>query len=241
MIWRLLVLALCGCGRVGFSERADNAPDEGSPPGMAAYVGSYVAKVNFAMSADTITITPQNAGDAMLLHVFCETGTSPTAVTISGATGWSWTMLTSIGSAGSFRGVAFGAIAPDTSPATFTISWAIGTDTCSFMDEMGDELTSTDRTGGTMTFEDAVVSAAMTGNCDTTVTTRSANAALWTACTTNCVMAPPAGFTASSDDGHCDATAYRLTADPANTAEPISFTTSASTSYVATSVSVRAR
>jgi hypothetical protein len=241
----LLVLMMCACGRIGFDAStgtADASGEPDGPPGMAAYVGSFVAQTNLSgASSDTFTMAAQHAGDAMLLHVFCETGTTPAMVTIAGTSGWTWTMLTSLGSASSFRGAAFGAVAPDTASATFTVTWAIGTDTCSFIDEMGDELTSTDPTGGAMTFEDAAIGASMTGNCDTTVTTRSANAALWTACTTNCVSAPAAGFTKSSDDGHCDASAYRLTTDPANTPEAISFATTTGSTFIATSVAVRAR
>jgi hypothetical protein len=154
--------------------------------------------------------------------VVCQAGPSPTTVAIT-APGWTFAKLDALASSGAsgFTGTTFGAIAPNTTPTTLTVSWDVVCD----MTVLGDEFARTDPSGGAITFDNHTLMAGNSNACATMVTTQHANDAVWAACTLGAqVNAPPAGFTTGADDGAGDATAYRITTDPANTVEPAVFT-----------------
>jgi hypothetical protein len=193
-------------------------------PGNLAVI-SHV-KVFIAMVSTTVhsfTAQAQNAGDAIVIHLNCGSSMTITGVTIT-APGWS---LTPIGPLTGSMGTAlwsqsFGAIAPDVASAQFAVTWSGGT--CdSATTDLGDEFTGNSTGGGAATF-DSHAEAFGTGNCVTTITTASADDAVWAACATASLQSIGSGYTKSADDGTGDWSEYKLTTDPAGSAESVTFT-----------------
>jgi hypothetical protein len=206
-------------------------------------VKTFVAQgTSISSSVDTFSTAATAAGDAIVLHVFCNNlMNAPTAVSVS-ASGWTFTRIGSItGSTSSgFWATSFGAIAPDAAATTFTVSWTAASP-CTFLDELGDEFTNNDTTGGATTF-DAHAEFLNSGDCVTSLTTKHADDTVWAACTVNSVTAVAAGFTKSADDGHGDWTEYKLTNDAANTVEGIRFTTATGMDgFVVTALAIKPR
>jgi hypothetical protein len=115
-----------------------------------------------------------------------------------------------------------GAIAPTVASTVFTVSWTV-TGGCDGQDNLGDEFTNNDATGGTTTFDDHA-EAFGNANCAATVTTRNADDAVWVACDVEGgVTALGSGFTKGADDGVNDWSEYVVTSDPTNTAVPATF------------------
>jgi hypothetical protein len=172
---------------------------------------------------DTFTAQALAAGDAIALHVECDdaTGTA-TGVSVAGPAGWSFQELGSIVTSSGEFATSFGAIAPDTALATFTVTWTIPMCSVAIV-ELGDELANNAPGGGSLTF-DAHAETSGTGDCLGSITTAHADEAIWAACTTiSAVSSVGAGFTKGADDGSGDWSEYRITTDPALTAEPVSF------------------
>ncbi len=219
---------LAGCGRVGFDSEGAFAT------GTISWVQVFVAHGQLTSSAsDTFTAAAREAGDAIVIHTYCTTNTPPTAVALA-APGWTFTQV------GPFSGSAantdwaatFGAFAPDTASATFTVTWA-GTPRCKFQDELGDEL------AGAAAFDAHDEAYGANGNCAGALTTGAAGEAVWAACSGN-VSGTGAGYTKSADDTNNDWTEYRLTDDPAGTVQQVSFTNT-TTSWAMTAVSLTPR
>jgi len=228
-----------GCGRFDFDRIVDANHDVGSdlPVAAVTWVGTFVQQaVTTPTSIDTFTARAVNAGDAITLHVACDTGAQPPAVTVTAA-GWSFTQLTLIAGVSTKWATAFGAIAPDTAPATFTVTWSA---TCPDLDELGDEFANADPTGGTTTF-DGQAGIGGTTSCTPALTTASAEEAVWAACSqSGTAVSVSAGYTKSADDGHDDWTAYRPTTDPVNTPEAVTFTNTGGM-CAATALTIRPR
>ncbi len=243
------VVTLGACGRVGFDARAGDATGSArdaaadATPGVLAHVAVFVQRtVTTGATSDTFTVAARNAGDAIPLHVFCESASAPVSVGITAPPAWNVVLLQPIYNVSTFYGTVYGLVAPDTSPAMFTVDWSWGTagPNCSFIDEMGDEFSGNDPTGGGATFEGAGLGAT-TGDCAANATTSSANDAIWAACTTNCVSAVGPGFTKGADDGSCDWSEWKLSTDLPGTFESGTFTTTAQTAYVMTTVLIKPR
>jgi hypothetical protein len=236
---------LHGCGRVGFSPvvsgDADDATD--ATPGTIAWVKPFVGQHKASTGlVDTFTASATQTGDAIVIHLFCETSSPPSAVSISGS-GWTFVPLGTItGSASNgFWAASVGAIAPDSASTVFDVSWTAAIP-CSFLDELGDEFSGADPTGGTITFDAHAEASAASGNCVTSVTTNHANDAVWSACTTDCVSDTGPGYTKGADDTSCDWSEYKLTSDPPNTPETTTFLTMPGTSsWVITAVTIKPR
>ena len=133
------------CGRLGFEARRADAPLGDDEP--VAHVGSFVGHTAPAGLVDTFSAAAARAGDAILIHVFCETTAQPTAVSIS-APGWTLVSLGNIvgSTGGTFWATTYGAIAPDTVAATFSVTWTTPP-MCTFIDELGDEFTGNNTAG----------------------------------------------------------------------------------------------
>lgn len=254
---RYWLLALTACGRIGFEavpgggqgdggnvgdgrRTGDGGPtgDSGASTGQVTWVKTVVAHTK-AMNAvsDTFTVQATNAGDAIVLHVFCLDATHTPSVASVSAPSWLFavTGVTSGGS-GYYASSAL-AIAPDTNPATVTVSW-LNSNNCSFMDEIGDELTGNDPVLGNAL--DIGMGSAGTGDCTMTLVTPHANDTIWAGCTSMAVTAVGAGYTKGADDGNGDWTEYAVRSDPASTAETPTFSSTGAV-YVMTAIAVRPR
>src|SRR5690349_14959982 len=97
----------------------------------------------------TFTASANAANEAVVIGVNCVSSTAATTVSLT-APGWTFTQLGNIAFSGASSAAAFGAISPDTTSATFTVTWT-GAGSCTFHREMGDEFAGTDTTGGTTT------------------------------------------------------------------------------------------
>lgn len=188
---------------------------------------------------DTFTATAQHTGDAVVLLVACDDGTMPTAVSVS-APGWSFDPLGPITGAPGMWAASFGAIAPDTVSALFTVSWE-GSGCSSGRAELGDEFTNTDPAGGMVTF-DMHTEAAGSGDAMALVTTGHANEAVWGACvSTGTITDVGVGYTQGADNSRGDWSEYRITPDAAGTREPVTFRNASVNAYVLTTVAIRPR
>ena len=229
--WSLLLATLGACGRIGFegptATAGDDVPasDAGSdaPTNGIAFVGSPIQHTGSMGSTDSATFNATNAGDALLFFVACAGSQVPTSVAVS-APGWTFTALAPVTTnlAGQVYAASFGAIAPDAQPATLTVTWTGGN--CNRGKSiLADELTRTDPTGGATTF-DAYSSSMGAGDCTTSVTTAHANDAVWAACyAATAVSDVGPGYTRSAADSVGDFAEYRLTTDPPNTVEQVTF------------------
>ncbi len=168
-----------------------------------------------------------------MLHTYCTSNTAPTAVSLT-APGWTIMPIGPLaGSAANTDWVAsFGAIAPDTASATFTVTWT-GTPRCQFMDELGDEFTNA------IAFDAHAETFGADGDCTASLTTGATGEAVWAACSGN-VSASGAGFIKAADDTQDDWSEYRITNAAAGTPRSITFT-NMMTSWAMTAVTLEPR
>jgi len=222
-----LLSLLAACGRVGFEADHPTAGDaagdasDGAASGIA-YVGAVAQQYPGMGATDAFTLQATAAGDAIVMMVACAGSGTPTAVTVT-APGWTFVSLDPVttDSAAQISAASFAAVAPDTAPATISVAWT-STNCNRGKTEVADEFT---RTASSPI--DAHAAAQGTGNCTTSVTTGHAGDAVWAACySATMLTATGAGFMLGATDSHGDYAEYELTADPAGTAEQISFTNS---------------
>src|SRR5215467_15370746 len=172
---------------------------------------------------DTFTAQANAANDAIIVGVLCGNGGSstPTNATLT-APVWTFTRLGTIVGASSWNAV-FGAIAPNTSSTTFTVTWTAATN-CTFIGELGDEFSGNDTTGGTTTFDNTAQTSMANSGCTLNITTGNADDAVWGACWANPVTAVGTGYTLGANDGAGDWSEYKNTTDGAGTWETVNFT-----------------
>lgn len=247
-----LLIAIAACGRMGFDDnppivgdgtKGDGAsvtdgggdgmsPDGGPSDGMmpdgssamaVAFVGSPIQHTGPKSSMDSVAFQATNAGDAITIMVACAASQVPSTVALS-APGWTFFQLApiTVNSGGQVYGAAYGAIAPNTASATLTITWT--NSTCNRGQSiLADEFTNNDQTGNSITF-DATSANSGAGNCTTSLTTAHAGDAVWAACyAATALTGVGAGYTKSAADTVGDFAEYKLTADPANTVEAVTF------------------
>jgi len=245
-VGRSLLLLLTACGRIGFDSSGvaptGDSTSGGSGDGSTsaiAYVQPIVQHLGTSGASESFPLQAMHAGDAIVMMVGCAGSNAPTGVVLS-APGWVFTPLSplTLESQAQIAGASFGAIAPDTAQATVSLSWTAAN--CNRgKSALADEFGGTDPTGGTTTF-DAHAQAMGGGNCTTSVTTGAAGDAVWGACYAGTmVSAAGPGYTMGASDGIGDFTEYKLTADPAGTAESVTFTNP--NGYVVVAVSLRSR
>jgi hypothetical protein len=164
---------------------------------------------NSTSSGNTFTFsyTATATNDAVALALFCHGASVPTSATLS-ASGWTITSLISPVSNGTGAATLFGAIAPNTSAATFTAEFLTGGSTpvpCTNFDAyMIAEFSGNSTAGGTTTFPAVGSSGASSGGCNQTaanITPTSVNNGVWNACYANTVLGPASPWIAGATDG----------------------------------------
>jgi len=205
----------------------DGGPSDGTPDASSAtaiaFVGSPLQHTGPMGSTDSTPLQAANAGDAVAIMVACAGSQVPSNVAIS-APGWTFFQLApiTVNSAGQVYGAAYGAIAPNTTSVTIAITWT-GANCNRGQSILADEFTHNDPTGNSITF-DATAANSGAGNCTTSITTAHDADTVWAACyAATALTGVGAGFTKSAADTVGDFAEYKLTADPANTVEPVTF------------------
>jgi hypothetical protein len=229
-------LLATACGRIDFDDQL--ASDAGGSIGWVKPAAAHAAFGTF--TSDTFVVSAAQVGNAIVLHVECDSTSQPTAVSLT-APGWTFVQLSPItGSTTGEWAASFGAVAPDVASDSVTVTWTSGSP-CSAIDELGDEFEGNDPAGGTTTFDAHAEQGGTDSACATTVVTQHAGDAIWAACTDTALTAPGLGFTMSVDDMAGDWTEYMLASDPTNTPEAVSFAHTSTSNYVVTAVSIRPR
>jgi hypothetical protein len=164
---------------------------------------------NGSSSSNTFTFsyTATATSDAVAFAVFCHGASVSTSATLT-ASGWTTTSLIGPTSNGTGTATLFGAIAPNTSAATFTAEFFTGGSTpvpcASFDAYMIAEFSGNNTSGGTTTFPAVGSSGATTGGCNQTaanITPTSVNNGVWNACYASVVSGIAAPWTAAATDG----------------------------------------
>jgi hypothetical protein len=233
-----MVLAV-GCGRVDFGSAASNTVDAiddaramtgsgDTAPTAISYVGPVAMTWMTMGSSITFNLQAANAGDAVVVLFACAGSQMPISGALAGGA-WSFSPVTAVyGSAGNqLWGQTFGAIAPDTSPVTITATWTAAN--CNRgLSVLGDELTGVDPGGGAITFDADAEMVGAVGPVTGSVITAHAGDTVWAAAYSGMALtAVGSGYTKAADDGNGDWSEYKLTADPAGTTEPVTFSSPA--------------
>ena len=242
---RRLLAACVGAAACGHVDFGDRVPPEASSFDASAqsieWVGPFASRASPVGTSDTFAAQAAAADDVVLLLATCiatSVANVPDGVTLA-APGWSFTQLTPLEVQDMGEAAAFGAIAPDTSPTEITVTWSSPCD--AQPDEIGDEFSGVDPSGGSVTF-DAATPGIGTGDCVTSLTTGHTGDALWAACSTGGTLsATGAGFRLGSEDDGDSWAEYRLSTDPAGTAETIEFTNSNDFAMAAVALKPRRR
>jgi hypothetical protein len=178
------------------------------------------------VATDTFTYTANATGNGVLIYLTCGGATLPTNVTLA-ASGWTLTQVGAISgnSTGGWVSV-FKAYAPNTSSATFTITWTVATGNCGgFMNDMIDEFSGVDATN----FVDASIVTNGNGtsnSCNTlAVTPVASNDGLWFACD-DTVSAVTGSYTEGNHDTQSDRTAWRILSGGAGVSQSPGYTAS---------------
>jgi hypothetical protein len=228
-----LGVSLVACGRIGF----DAVPTDGTVDDAAVWVGSFVTTGTASGTTDTFTARAQHVGDAVVVHGYCYSTARPTAVSLT-SPGWSFALLGAVAGEDDHMdwAAAFGAIAPDTDPATFTITWSVG-DCAMGTDTLGDELGNVDPAGGATTFY-ASATTYGTGDCIASVDVAGVGDMIWAACSASVQAAGP-GFMKSVDDHGGDWTEYAVASATGPT--QATFTNTPGRDFIETAVAVKHR
>lgn len=200
------------------------------PSNGPAYAGSFVA--NFQSTgggaSQTFTAAAHAANDAIVIMVLTKCDTATTGVTVTGS-GWTWSQIgsltvnTTVSPQVCFA--AFGAISPNTTSTTFTVSWTGGTFSAGHSaEEIGDEFSHVNTAGGTTTFNAVALTDGASGLPSASVTPPNNNEALWGAAFGGATAyTAGSGFTQGSSDGDGDITEYQLLSGGANVPQTVNF------------------
>ena len=238
-----LLLVLVACGRIGFDSRGgaladanrdaagddgngDDASGDGTVDALTSpivHVGPFAQRNAGAGTQDSFTANAMFAGDVIAISVTCATaGLDPSSVIVDAA-GWQFSALDTPTGASPYFSSQLVAIAPNTTPATVTVTWA-GTNCELGKTELADEFANVYTAGGVGGVYSAGNKYAGTGNCATSFTTVIPAETVWAAClSTGGVTAVPTGYTRGADNGAGDWSAFRITTDAAGAQQQPSF------------------
>ena len=193
--------------------------------------GNITSTCASTVKTATFTYTPVAANNAVLFVVHCSCASAPT-VTLT-ATGWTITALSSPTGTTDNYSASFGAIAPSTSAATFTMTWSVAINT--FEGDMIDEFSGNNTAGGTTTFDSHNAGEGTTSNASITTTPANNNDGLWGAAYGD-VSAVGSGFTAGQNDTDADLSEYKILSGGSGVAQTVNFTSAGTWSEVAATV-----
>jgi hypothetical protein len=179
----------------------------------------------------TASCSPANPGDAITAFVQCH----PTSGTITGitltASGYtvggtglgSINQMVAPASTGSNSwGAAYGIIALNTSPVTFTATFTGASNCTNFSIWNSDEFIANDPTGGTTTFNATGSTSGGASTCNKTaanITPPLNNEAVWNACLLGSATTATSPWTLGETDGNGNSTEYQLLSGGASTAQ----------------------
>jgi hypothetical protein len=148
----------------------------------------------------TFTYTPNATGGAVLFGMTCAaSGGTPSAVSLT-SSGWTTTQIgtingTTVGAVGFI--IAFRAYAPNTSAATFTVTWTVTGSSCSgFMNDVIDEFSGADGTN----FQDNNMAGNGTAGCTGSITPVANDTGVWFFCSDSVSGVGAGGYTKGGDD-----------------------------------------
>lgn len=195
---------------------------------------STVAQRIHSTASDSFSVGVE-AGHAVVMQVGCSGSAAPSAVAVS-APGWNLMPIEPLLFSQGVSEATYGATVPSATPTTVTVTWT-GSTCESGNAVLADEFANTDPRGGAFTFDKHVQTAGTgSGACNATVETGSPNEAVWAACLAN-VAGAGSGYTLAGNDGNNDESEYKVTTDPANTSELVTF--SNATPYLVSVVTLR--
>ncbi|MGC2322347.1 MAG: galactose oxidase-like domain-containing protein [Terriglobales bacterium] len=233
-----------GGGETNTSNDTANDVTTITPVGVLTHVGGASAHPTPNNSVYSLNYTPVATNDALVVLIGCRDSTV-TAMNLT-ASGWTLTPISAlVGPSGAFDFIrSYGAITPNTTPVTFTVTLT-GGGNCSGGDTtiMIDEFSGNDTTGGTTTFDahNESLDNGVIGICTgAPVTPLNNNDAIWYACYDN-VTGVTSGYTKGQDDSTGDWTEYKILSGGAGVAQNPGFTTNPSfTSFGLGGVSIKA-
>lgn len=173
-------------------------------------------------STGTFSYTPTATNDGVLFALECSIGIPPSVgpfVTLT-APGWSITQVGSVVSDGVTPSAIFRAYAPNTSAATFTEIWSLGTGACTGLSDLIDEWSGMDSTN----FIDNTAS--ILSSCSLMITPVANNTGLYGLCIDS-VTGTGAGFSKGTDDTFGDWTEYKILSGGGGSAQMVNFMSSA--------------
>ena len=181
--------------------------------GALTHVGGASGHPVVTNQVMTFNYTPVRTADALVVLVAC---ISPTMNTVSlTATGWTFTPISGLvgPSANNDFIRTFGAITPNTTPVTFTVTFSGSNGNCSSDTAvLVDEFAGNDIAGGTTTFDahNESLDPAVGGTCTgAPVSPANNNDAIWYACFDN-VTGVSGGYTKGQDDTIGDWSEYKI-------------------------------
>lgn len=185
-----------------------------------------------ALATKTFTYTAATLNNAVTFFIGCA-ATSPAPTVTLTASGWTLTALGGgvTGPSGSYVAL-FGAIAPNTAAATFTITFSKSC--ASFMSDLEEEYNGNDTTGGTTTF-DATNSGNGSGSCSITVTPANNNDGVAGFCQ-DTVTAAGSGYTIGANDTSGDQGEFKILAGGSGVAQTVNFTGSGTWAEMAVTI-----
>jgi len=233
-----------GGGETNTSNDTANDVTTITPVGALIHVGGASGHPTPNNGVFSLNYTPVGTNDALVVLIGCRDSTV-TAMNLT-APGWSLTPISGlVGPSGAFDFIrTYGAITPNTTPVTFTVTLT-GGGNCSGGDTtiMIDEFSGNDTTGGTTTFDahNESLDNGVIGICTgAPVTPLNNNDAIWYACYDN-VTGVTSGYTKGQDDSTGDWTEYKILSGGAGVGQNPGFTTNPSfTSFGLGGVSIKA-
>ena len=221
-----------GGGETNTSNDTANDPTTITPYGALVHVGGGSAHPVVANQVMTFNYTPVGTNNALVILIGCR---SPGVTSMSlTAPGWTFTPISGLVGPSSYSDFisTFGAITPNTTPVTFTVTLTGGNGNCSSNDTtvLADEFSGNDPRGGTTTFDahsesfDNGVIGICTG---APVTPANNNDAVWYGCFDN-VSGVSGGYTKGQDDATGDWTEYKTLSGGVNVVQNPGFVTNPS-------------
>ena len=221
-----------GGGETNISNDAANDLTTVTAVGGLIHVGGAPGHPVVTNQVMTFNYTPVGTNDAVVILIGCR---SPGVTSMSlTATGWTFTPISGlVGPSGFFDFIStFGAITPNTAPATFTVTLGGGNGNCTGNDTtvLVDEFSGNDITGGTTTFDAHNESLDTSGGTICTgapVTPANNNDAIWYACFDN-VTGVNNGYVKGQDDTTGDWSEYKILSGGLGVAQNPGFVTNPS-------------